>query len=144
MDQVCEAGACVSACSCQACKGGLACGKDGHCGDPKCLNMMCQKGQFCANGNCEDSCMGAVCPAGQACMMGDCVPYTPPDMSEVEDLSPIFLEGDEFGVPGGDRKGLHQSGCACAVGSARDGGGAGGLLACVAIGLALVVRRRRR
>lgn len=71
---VCQNGVCLSACACQNCDDGFSCRQsDGLCVETGCLQVSCNKGQYCANGRCVDACLKAVCPTGQVCQYGACV-----------------------------------------------------------------------
>jgi MYXO-CTERM domain-containing protein len=73
--KVCDHGTCVA--SCQGgefpCPAGLTCSSDGHCIDPKCVNVSCPAGQVCVAGTCKGPCDGITCPHPQVCRVGKCV-----------------------------------------------------------------------
>ncbi|MCB9597719.1 MAG: hypothetical protein H6719_33690 [Sandaracinaceae bacterium] len=148
--QVCEGGVCVNACACRACGAGLECAGDGRCVDEGCGAVDCAAPTICRAGACVDPCTGAVCPRGQECTDGACVDVPTPDV----DAGPPG--GADAGAPGDDAGGAGMdggrassdagpggsldSGCGCrATGSRRSGP-----LALLALGLAFILRRRRR
>jgi MYXO-CTERM domain-containing protein len=71
---VCEAGACVVACTCGGCDTGECDAKSGHCVDQGCGAVSCDTGQHCAAGACVDDCADAKCPGGADCHDGKCDP----------------------------------------------------------------------
>jgi MYXO-CTERM domain-containing protein len=172
--KVCEGGACQPPCGeCRDCAlSTQACSKagpnKGACFEIGCEDKVCPAGQVCKAGACQDGCTGTKCPSGQACMNGACVmtdlPDAGPPVTGTGGTSsgsgtagnfgfggfPIGGTTGTSGVFGGGAAG-GQGGtmppriggvatCGCAV---TDGPAAGGA-ALLALGLALVVRRRRR
>ncbi len=90
--QVCQAGACVEACTGVTCPYGRVC-RVGVCVDP-CENITCDEGYTCHLGVCtdcdcagcdsgescvadvcvEDACAAVTCDTGTHCVTGDCIP----------------------------------------------------------------------
>ncbi|HEY8042609.1 MAG TPA: MopE-related protein [Polyangiaceae bacterium] len=73
--KICDQGTCVAACNGNEfpCPAGLVCSNDGHCLDPKCVNVTCPSGQVCVQGLCKAPCDGVKCPHPQVCRVGVCV-----------------------------------------------------------------------
>ena len=72
--QVCDKGTCVGACGTGEfrCEIGFTC-KAGHCIEDACADKVCEAGQACRGGMCQNACDGVVCPQGQECQLGRCV-----------------------------------------------------------------------
>jgi len=78
---LCEAGMVCYQGMCQPrCGGGefqctppLVCADSGVCVDAKCLDVECDSGQVCREGECVGACDGVECPYGNACRAGVCV-----------------------------------------------------------------------
>jgi len=152
--QVCEHGQCLAPCGCRGCPAGQACGLDGTCVDDGCQNTTCGAGMFCARGICRDPCYLALCPDTEYCSMGQCVPAAVTTPTGGAPGLPGLGSGGAGGVGG-------APGQDAAVGAdAADGGGAPGSIsscacgvaerpapgpfALAALGVSLLLRRRRR
>ncbi|MFO0553331.1 MAG: MYXO-CTERM sorting domain-containing protein [Polyangiaceae bacterium] len=72
---LCDKGACVEKCGTGefVCPPNKVCDAAGFCVDPPCLNVDCDAGQVCHDGDCVAPCDGVVCPYPQQCRVGVCV-----------------------------------------------------------------------
>ncbi len=158
-EQVCVAGVCLDKCPCRDCAMGELCQVDGTCVAAACDMVTCPAGQHCdpVSGQCTDDCLGAMCPLGQVCMAGECVPDTSGSGGGSGSASSGGLaqgsasstgsgsasSGAGTGGGGGDgASGGSSGGCDCRAATTRaDPGAAIGWLA---VGLAGLMRRRRR
>ena len=160
---VCESGACVERCSATSCAVGESCGADGRCIETTCMGVSCPAGQYCAAGSCRDACDGVACPAGEECVTGECRPRVVevdagmPDSGTPEEDAGMPMEVDagvDSGPPAMDagppcrgpacEEPVGRRGCSCSVPGSTDQGGAPlAILSVLALGLALVSRRRR-
>ena len=70
---VCAEGSCVAPCSTGEfpCADAYTC-VDGLCVETSCLDVECDAGQICRDGECGDACSGVSCPEGQDCQLGRC------------------------------------------------------------------------
>lgn len=153
-DQVCEGGQCLAPCSCRACATGQACALGGTCVDQGCESTTCGQGMFCARGICRDPCYLALCPDTEYCSMGQCLPapLTTPTggvpglpglgtggmggaAAQPGQDAAVGMDADAGTAPGS------ISACACEVAAPPPLGTAA--LALIAVGAALMLRRRR-
>jgi MYXO-CTERM domain-containing protein len=115
--------------------------------------VTCGAGTHCVGGPCVDDCMGAVCPTGQACTGGTCVPSSAGDdagggpgltLPPADDAGGGISIGDGGapGANGASPTSSTSSGCGCRAAGARTG--ANGLAWILALGLAVIGRRRAR
>lgn len=129
--QVCDENkGCVDKCELltSPCATGLAC-KDGICVDAECVNVECSAPFVCQKGTCVDP------SAGEVCL--NCEGGTDPDAGSSGDAS---IDGGDFlENPDADRSG----GCGCST-PGTSGTRAALVLAGVALGLTVAMRRRRR
>lgn len=148
--EVCRGGVCLPGCgSCNGvlCAAPLTCDAPSHdCVDLSCPGG-CAAGTFCKSGKCVDACDGAVCPDGQTCQSGQCGGGADAGLPPLDGGT-----GGSGGSGSGGAAGGHglppnntaaDNGCTCAVTGRTRGAPAGGL-SLLALGAALVVRRRRR
>lgn len=73
--EVCDKGSCVPECSSGefVCPVGEVCSPEGLCVDPDCLDVQCDAGLKCVDGDCVGPCDGVTCPYGQECQLGLCL-----------------------------------------------------------------------
>lgn len=147
--QLCEDGACVPPCTCRACPSGRACADDGHCVDKGCEATVCPEQMTCITGMCRDLCYLALCPSDQYCSMGTCIPRAPSTPVTGSGGYLVIADAGIGGHPGDaavDLDGQSEtpsggiSTCTCETGAP----GPGSLAALAALGLALLIRARRR
>jgi MYXO-CTERM domain-containing protein len=152
--QLCVKGICSDHCDCIGCAASQTCLPAGDCIPTPCLGVTCALGEYCApDGSCQDACGGAVCPKGEVCELGQCVP-DPNAGQGGAGGSPVLAgvgsssssTGGMAGAGGskpsvsGDDPGAAKSGCSCRTAGGPDRHSSAWLWA---LGLALVIRRRR-
>ncbi|WP_437591966.1 MYXO-CTERM sorting domain-containing protein [Sorangium sp. So ce1000] len=73
-NQVCSRGRCVDRCGSAEfpCEAGLVC-VEGLCVEQACVDVMCDVGEVCHDGECRAPCDGVVCPHGQVCRGDRCL-----------------------------------------------------------------------
>ncbi|MDQ3031361.1 MAG: VWA domain-containing protein [Myxococcota bacterium] len=166
-EQACRAGVCEESCAGVECPSGEVC-RSGACVVDRCGGVTCDDGEVCdpAGGSCvTDQCDGVSCPAGTRCVptSGECA-VTPCDVlrcpgeevcvdGECADrvVAPDAGTGFDGGRSDAGRDELRVvaaggGGCLCsAAGSGPEGArGVAGMLAMIALGLVVSVRRARR
>ncbi len=146
--QVCRAGTCVDdPCGGADCPAGQVCDPSrGTCVDDLCDGRRCLPGEVCdpVTGNCMvDPCATLRCPSGQVCEDGECALETQPGVDGGVDGGPDA--GVDAGRPTTDERDrvLAAGGCACRATGGVPGGSGAGIWLAVAVGLLLVLRRRR-
>jgi MYXO-CTERM domain-containing protein len=153
--EVCDSGNCRTRCEVTGCPTGQACEETGVCVEEACYGILCAPGRVCRAGLCASACDGVVCPSGEVCLRGECRPpvVIEPDAG-TPDAGPLNADAGpdagrdpvDLGRPDGGRispPAPKDPGCGCTVPGESRGSAGGGLLALAALGLALVVRRRR-
>ncbi|WP_437337106.1 hypothetical protein [Sorangium sp. So ce394] len=72
--QVCNRGRCVDRCGSAEfpCEQGFVC-RGGLCVEQACVDVMCEVGEVCHEGECSAPCDGVVCPHDQVCRAGRCI-----------------------------------------------------------------------
>ena len=157
-DRVCDKGLCVSNCSCRGCDTGLSCAADGRCVDTACADKTCTDGLVCKLGECIDPCAGVVCPGGATCSQGTCAAPMPGTGATSSGGGGNIDFGGGTGIDfggststgangngnsGHGKAGTSSSSCGCRLAGAPERLSVRLAWLCAALGLALLVRKRR-
>jgi len=144
-------GQCIGGCQCHPCGPGHTCQPDGYCTEDACTGVTCPTGRHCERGMCVDSCATGpdtiLCPAGETCRLGECVggaaarPDAGANAATDGGRADAGTRADGSGTGGFSYRPADR-GCTCRAG-VTDADPRWSLGA-LALGAAMVIRRRRR